>query len=122
MTTHNFDLDAWLGDTEATPEQRAALIEALDGIEKRYPHADLEDSRTDASRGALEIILDSENPEQTLEDLGLEWQRAKLKERERMAVLTGAIIAASAHMTEVDIARVAQVNRTTVRAALRKDK
>ena len=57
----------------------------------------------------------------TLAKAGHAWDLAKQKERDRMADLYAAIIAAhDAGMPETEIARTAGVNRMTVRKALGK--
>ena len=117
-----YELDAWLGDTELTDEQRDAFARTVEAIADRYPgrdhgqHPD-EGSITEAMAGALQVLLGDD----TLEGLSAAWQRARAAEREAMGRLTGAIIAAvQAGVPEVQVAERARVTRMTVRKALGK--
>lgn len=117
-----YELDAWLGDTELTDEQRGAFARMVEAIADRYPgrehgqHPD-EESITEAMTGALQVLLGDD----TLEGLSAAWQRARAAEREAMERLTGAIIAeAQCGAPEVQIAERAGVARMTVRRALGK--
>ena len=110
-----YELDAWLGDTELTAEQRTTLESAIDYLNTRY--ADDEDAVGEGMGGALMVILGDD----TLEGVAAEWARARAAERDAMARLTGAIIAAAAQgQPETTIAERAGVNRMTVRKALGK--
>ena len=115
-----YELDAWLGDTELTDEQRDAFARMVEAIADRYPgrehgqHPD-EESITEAMAGALQVLLGDD----TLEGLAGAWARARAAEREAMARLTGAIIASAVQgQPETVIAERAGVNRLTVRKAL----
>ena len=117
-----YELDAWLGDTDLTDEQRATFARTVEAIADRYPgrdhgqHPD-EESITEAMTGALQVLLCDD----TLEGLSAAWQRARAAEREAMGRLTGAIIATvQAGVPEVQIAERASVARMTVRRALGK--
>lgn len=117
-----YELDAWLGDTELTDEQRDAFARTVEAIADRYPgrdhgqHPD-EESITEAMTGALQVLLGDD----TLEGLSAAWQRARAAEREAMARLTGAIIASAVQgQPETVIAERASVARMTVRKALGK--
>ena len=117
-----YELDACLGDTELTDEQRDAFARTVEAIADRYPgrdhgqHPD-EESITEAMTGALQVLLGDD----TLEGLSSAWQRARAVEREAMERLTGAIIAeAQGGAPEVQIAERAGVARMTVRRALGK--
>lgn len=117
-----YELDAWLGDTELTDEQRDAFARMVEAIADRYPgrehgqHPD-EESITEAMTGALQVLLGDD----TLEGLSAAWSRARAAEREAMERLTGAIIAeAQGGAPEVQIAERAGVARMTVRRALGK--
>ncbi|WP_372594899.1 hypothetical protein [Actinotalea sp.] len=109
-----YDIDAWLGDAEATDEQRAAIQAASDAIGARWPDPDMADSRRDALNAAAMVTLGDE----TLEALAEAWRDARAREQAARAALTGAIIASGG--TEVDLARRAGVTRMTVRKALGK--
>ena len=115
-----YELDAWLGDTELTDEQRATFARMVEAIADRYPgrehgqHPD-EESITEAMAGALQVLLGDD----TLEGLAGAWARARAAEREAMGRLTGAIIATvQAGVPEVQVAERARVSRMTVRKAL----
>ena len=120
MYMQPYELDAWLGDTELTDEQRAAFAAMAEVIADRYPgrgqHPD-EESITEAMTGALQVLLGDD----TLEGLSAAWSRARAAEREAMERLTGAIIAeAGRGVPEVQIAERASVARMTVRKSLGK--
>ncbi|WP_308491007.1 hypothetical protein [Microbacterium terrisoli] len=110
-----YELDAWLGDTEVTDEQRAALHRASDMCAARYG-ADLEDDRTLAFNAAAQVILGDD----TLDAYSVAYAQARRAERDAMASLTGAIIASSADMSEVAISTSTGITRMTVRKALGK--
>lgn len=111
------ELTAWLGDVTVTDEQRAALHRASDMIDARYPDPD---DRNDAGQiaftAAAQVILG----DATLNEHATAWSKARAAERDAMAALTGAIIAASADTAEAAIAQRTGVNRMTVRKALGK--
>ena len=110
-----YELDAWLGDTDLTPEQRTTLESAIDNLTNRY--AGDEDAVGEGMGGALMVILGDD----TLEGIAAEWARARAAERDAMARLTGAIIASAVQgQPETTIAEWAGVNRMTVRKALGK--
>lgn len=111
MTRDDTWLTGWLGDTETTPDQRAALLAAAERIEARWPNPDDEDTRREALTGAAQVILG----DATLEDAAVTWQRARAIERDAMAALTGAIVATEA--TEAVIVRRTGLARMTVRKA-----
>ena len=120
MYMQPYELDAWLGDTELTDEQRDAFARTVEAVVDRYPgrdhgqHPD-EESITEAMTGALQVLLGDD----TLEGLSAAWQRARAAEREAMERLTGAIIATvQAGVPEVQVAERARVTRMTVRKAL----
>jgi len=122
MYMQPYELDALLGDTELTDEQRATFARMVEAIADRYPgrehgqHPD-EESITEAMTGALQILLGDD----TLEGLSAAWQQARAAERAAMARLTGAIIASAVQgQPETTIAERAGVNRLTVRKALGK--
>ena len=110
----DYELDAWLGDTQVSSEQRAALHAASDAIAGRYPDPDLSDVRERALSAAAMLILG----DATLEEIAGDWRDARRIERERHAALTGALIAADG--SEVELAERAGVTRMTVRKALGK--
>lgn len=110
-----YELDAWLGDTELTAEQRTTLESAIDHLNTRY--AGDEDAVGQGMGGALMVILGDD----TLEGVAAEWARARAVERDAMARLTGAIIAAAVQgQPETTIAQRTGVSRMTVRKALGK--
>lgn len=109
------ELTAWLDDTEVTDEQRAALHRAADLAQARYGE-DMQGEREVAFTAAAQLILGDD----TLDGFAAAYERARRAERDAMAALTGAIIAASATMSEVAIAQQTGVTRMTVRKALGK--
>ena len=110
-----YELDAWLGDTDLTAERRTAFEDAIDRLNARY--ADDGDAVGEGMGGALMVILGDD----TLEGVAGEWSRARAAERDAMARLTGAIIAAAVQgVPETAIAQRTGVNRMTVRKALGK--
>lgn len=108
------ELTAWLGDAPATDEQREQLHRAADLADTRYPD-DPEDAQT-AFTAAAQVILGDD----TLDNRAEAWKAARKAERDAMAALTGAIIAASAEQTESAISASTGLNRMTVRKALGK--
>ena len=116
MTAHPFDPDAYLGpfaDT-ASDEQKTALTRAAGMVTTRYPDPD--DDSEQAMSGAAQIILG----DATLEGLAATYATARRAEREAMAQLVGAVIAASETNSEVAIAASTGLNRMTIRKALGK--
>lgn len=112
-----YELDAYLGDFEATSEQRAALLKASDQIEVRYPDPDLQESAEAAFGAAYQVIVGDD----TVESIAAEWRKARLAERTAMERLTGAIIATiGSGDSEKSISDRTGVNRMTVRKALGK--
>ena len=122
MTMQPYELDAWLGDTELTRDQREDFERSIDMIAARYPgrdhgqHPD-EEMMGEAMSGAIRVLLGDD----TLEGLAQEWSRARVAEREAMGRLTGAVIAtADAGVAETVIAERTGLNRRSVRLALGK--
>ena len=124
MSMQRYELEAWLGPAldDMTAEQVDAFAAMVDRIETRYPgrdhgqHPD-EEAAVEAMSGALMVLLGDD----ALAGLAGEWSRVKRAEREAMARLTGAIIAAStAGRMETEIAAETGLNRGTVRKALGK--
>lgn len=111
------ELTAWLGDVTVTDEQRAALHRASDMIDARYPDPDRRgDAGQHAFTAAAQVILG----DATLDELSAAWSAARIAERDAMAALTGAIIAASADTSEAAIAARTGASRMTIRKALGK--
>lgn len=110
------DLQNWLGDfaDQVTNEQLDALVTAANTIDLRWPDPDDADSRERALSAAAQVILGDD----TLESISREYQAARRIERERMAALTGALIATPG--SERDLVERAGVARMTVRKALGK--
>jgi len=114
MTT--YDIDAWLGDAEATDAQREAIQRAADAIAARWPDEDLADTREQALAAAAQVILD----DAALDEFGSAYVQARRAEQDARADLTGALIASQGTASEVELAARAGVTRTTVRKALGK--
>lgn len=110
----DYDLDAYLGDADATDEQRDAIKRASDAIDARWPDPDLADVRELALSAAVQVILG----DAMLEDLGAAYLRARRLERAQHAMLTGALIASEG--SEVSLSERSGVTRVTVRKALGK--
>lgn len=112
----DYELDAYLGDAEVTPEQRAAIRKALDLVSARYSEEGDPDATTAASTATQVIIEDTD-----LAAVSEQWVQARRVERDRWAALVGAMIAAAATgVPETRIAETAGVTRMTVRKALGK--
>lgn len=102
------ELDAWLGDTEVTDEQRAQLHAIADTIDREVA----EDDRETAFTAAAEVILG----DTTIEQLG----QARTAARAAAAVAqtrlyAGIRVALAAGESENGIAARAGVDRMTVR-------
>lgn len=111
----DYELDAYLGEFDATPEQRAQLTAISDLTEARYADEDDKAAELAAFAAATEIILG----DNTLKEIADEWLRARQTEREMMTRLTGAIIAAHhTGLSQLQIADKTAINRRTVRKAL----
>lgn len=111
------ELTAWLGDVDATDEQREQLHRAADMIDSRYP-ADVDDKGGAASAFSMaaQVILG----DATLDEAAAAWKAARLAERAAMDALTGAIIATIDATSENAIAQHTGINRMTIRKALGK--
>jgi hypothetical protein len=115
-TMQDYEIDAYLGVAEATPDQRQALARALDRVTARFPEEGDPDATT-AGSAAAQVILGDD----TLTDISARWQCARVIEREAWAALVGAMIAAAVTGTfEAHVAETAGVTRRTVRKALGK--
>lgn len=112
----DYDIDPWLGDTDATDEQRQALQAAADRIAERWPDPDDADTREQALTGAALIILGDDE----LEAVGSRYVAARAAAAEAQATLTGALIASEGTASEYELAERAGVTRPTVRKALGK--
>lgn len=111
------ELTAWLGGTPVTDEQRAALHRASDMIDARYADPD---DRADAGQAAFTTAAQFILGDTTLDDAMAAWSRARVAERDAMAALTGAIVAASANVSEASLAARTGMSRKTIRKALGK--
>lgn len=119
MTRQPFDPDAWLGPAadEATDDQKAAIAKAAEAINARWPDEDDADLREQALNAAAQVILEDD----TLETHAGAWVRARRREQEAHAAVTGAIIAtAHAGASELSISQRTGITRPTVRKALGK--
>ena len=109
-----YELEAWIGPAKDQMSTREVddFATMVDRIEDRYGDSI---EATYAMSGALQVILRDD----TIEGLAAAWKRAREAEREAMATLTGAMIAAdAAGATQVEIATRAGVTRPTVAKAL----
>ena len=119
MSMQPYELDAWLGDARdtMTDEQVASFARLVDRIGDRWHDDDDVAERTEAMRGALQIILG----DATLAEVGRDLRRVRVAEREAAARLTGALLAgAAAGIAETVMAEESGVSRPTVRKALGK--
>lgn len=114
---------AWLGPAADTITDDQ--LDRLDGISHqintRWPDPDDEDTRREALSGAAQIVLGDD----TLEGLAQQWHAAREIERDRMAALTGALLAShtgarSGAGSETDLIERSGAARMTVRKALGK--
>lgn len=110
----DYELDAWLGDTPATYEQRARLLAAAETIAARY--ADDEDAERDAFNAAAAVILGDADPAALVEP----YQRAQAAAQAAHATMTGAVVAASQEASERALAGSLGLTRPTIRKALGK--
>lgn len=117
-TMQDYELDAWLGDTEATDEQRAALLRAADEIGARWPEPDDADVRTEAFTAAATVVLGDAADVEMVDS----YRQARRAAREAQARMTGAIIAGQIIAPESEVAQAARlgVSRLTIRKAMRK--
>ena len=112
------ELEAWLGDTETTPEQRERLAAAADLIEARYPIPtdgtveDVADDREQALTAAAQVILGDATPEELVGG----YHDAQAATVAAHAAMTGAIIATEG--TERELAARLGLARMTIRKAL----
>ncbi len=115
MIVQPFTPDSYLGPyaADATAQQKDALTRAHDMITAHYPGPD--DPSEQAMSGAAQIILD----DATLEEVAAAHAAAQQRAAEARALLDGAIIAASATMSESEIARIC-LTRPTIRKILGK--
>lgn len=109
----DYELTAYLGDTDTTPEQRDALTAALSQITETYP---LEDDymleQQEAGSGAAQVILGDD----TLDGLVAEWREQQTAERAARYRVHGAVIATlQAGESENAIAKTTGLSRSTVR-------
>lgn len=120
MTTQRYEIEAWLGDTlpEWTDEQIETLVRESDAIASRYPSEDQAQEREAALSAAAQYLDGGLLPR----DAGDELYRARAnaasalaaaREAARMSVLHGG-------SSEVEAARLAQIDRMTVRKDLGK--
>lgn len=105
------DLDAWLFDTPATEVQRAELLAADAALCETIPDDGEPGTGSPEFMGAAKIILG----DATLADLAATLLAARIAERESMAELQGAIVAAHQRGVSVmELARQSGLTRRTV--------
>ena len=114
----DYELDAWLGDAEATDEQEATLRRAADQIEARWPDPDDTTARTEAFNAAAMVVLGDATDAEIVAD----YLAARRAADEAQARMTGAIIVGQIVRPESEVAQAARlgVTRPTIRKALRK--
>lgn len=115
-TMQDYELEAWLGDVEVTPDQWELLHRAADDTAARYKNDD-GDAAEQAFTAAAMVILGDSNVDAAVTS----YAAAKRAERAAMETLTGAIIGAVlTGDTEKGISDRTGINRGTVRKALGK--
>lgn len=114
-TMQDYEMDAWLGDTEATDEQRAALKRAAGEIGARWPDPDNADVRAEAFTAAAMVVLGDATDVEVVDA----YREARRAAREAQARMTGAIIAGQIIAPESEVAQAARlgVSRLAVRKA-----
>ena len=112
MYMQPYELNAWLGDTELTAEQRTTLEDAIDHLTSRY--ADDGDAVGEGMSGALMVILGDD----TLDGLGGAYRQAVEAASEAHGRLIGAVIA-SRDLGPSEISRQSGLSRVSVTKALR---
>lgn len=108
------DVAAWLGDTAVTADQAERLADLFDAVDARWPDPDDADTRREVLIGAAQVVLDDAAIE--LQEAAAAWHQARQVERDRMANLTGALMASTG--SEQSLADRAGCARMTVRKAL----
>lgn len=112
----DYEIDAYLGDTQVTADQRQRITAAAQAVAARYPHPDLADDRERALSAAVQVILGDTDPDV----IAATWHEARRVERDAHAALTGALIAVAPGVPETTLAARFRVRRMTVRKALGK--
>lgn len=105
----DYELDAYLGDTDVTDEQRDRIRDAADTIAARYPDDD--QATQEAFAAAVQVILGDD----TTDAFAERWVAARGAERRAMEALAGALIADE--RGDATITRELGLNRMTVRKA-----
>ena len=117
----DYELTAWLGHAEATPEQRAELHRVADLIDERYYshnqeyNADMQESRNEAFGAAAMVILGDD----TLGSIAADYIEARAAERAALDALTGALLATAGESDE-ELSVRAGVSLKVIRKALGK--
>ncbi|GAB3622598.1 hypothetical protein GCM10027418_06800 [Mariniluteicoccus endophyticus] len=114
------NMDAWLGDVEATDEQRDRIDRAATAIERRYPvpadgePSDVAEEREAALSAAAQLILG----DLQLEELAAAYDTAHRRAMLAHAARTGALIAEAQTSPKIDIHRRTGLSRPTIDKAL----
>lgn len=106
----DYEIQAWLGDTETTDEQRVALRRAAADLEGRW------DADREAFTGAAQLVLGDATPESLVAD----WRRAQQAADDAHARMSGGIVAYYQGSTELGTAETFGLARQTIRKALGK--
>lgn len=116
----DYSIDAWLGDAEATDEQRDRLTRAAEAIEARYPipddgtESDVAQEREAALSAAAQIILGDSTITQMCDAYDAAYRRAMLAHASR----TGALIAEVQTTPKIEIHRSTGLSRPTIDKAV----
>jgi hypothetical protein len=116
MSTQMYALEAWLGDDHGLDEdQLAELLAAANEIDERYPDEDDQAERDAALSAAYRLM--TEPAEDVLADYGKQRSDARAAASAASAALQQAArtVVAPGKLTEAGFARVATVDRMSVR-------
>lgn len=116
-TMQPHEIDAWLGDTTLTDEQRATFEAEISEIMAAYPDPDDQDVRDAAMSAALQYILGETSADEVRQKNIAAIQATA---NARAAVRTVARLMSATGVSESQISRDLGVTRITVRAALGK--
>lgn len=114
----DYEMRALLGEfyDDTTEEQKDAIGEGCDILDRRFPDSDMGDFRHEALAAMLAVIYGDDTDTARVSA----WKAAKVAEVEAHAAMTGAIIGAALTGDESEVAQAARlgVTRVTLRKAL----
>lgn len=114
----DYELDAWLGDTELTVEQQDRLEREAAWIDQEYPDVDDLQQRTVSLTAVVQYLLG----ETTVADVGVALGRARLAALDALtaAKQTARLAALDGTCSESEAASLAGLDRMTLRRLLGK--